>query len=163
MNRPVLLLAVVIVFVTGCATPYQPKGSSGGFSEIQLAPDSFVVTFAGNEHTSAEQVRDFALLRAAEVVLANNLPYFAIVDAAGLGTSNAYVAPGTSYTSGIATTVGNLTTYTATTTTTPAQTYNTFSPGLGLMVRGLKYPSEHAQAIDAALIVSTMKSKYKIN
>lgn len=68
----------------GCAlasaTGYQPAGSDGGYSQLQLAPDMFRIAFQGNTYTSQEQVADMALLRAAELALAQGAPYFVVLN-----------------------------------------------------------------------------------
>jgi hypothetical protein len=73
--RTMTFLAVLVL--CGC-TPYQSKGLRGGFSEIQLSPNTFQVHFQGNGYTSRERVADFVLLRAAELALKNNFRYFMI-------------------------------------------------------------------------------------
>jgi hypothetical protein len=42
----------VVVILSGCATAYQPKGFTGGFSETLLAPDTFKVQFSGSPSPS---------------------------------------------------------------------------------------------------------------
>jgi hypothetical protein len=148
--------------LSGCATPYQARGLSGGFKDTQLAPDQFVVLFTGNEHTPPERVLDFALLRSAELVLQNGLTHFVILESANQSRSSTYVAPGTSHTTGTVQATGNFATYSSTTTSTPAQVYNTYEPGLGLMIRGYSYQPDQANSFDAAFIVKTMKAKYKL-
>ena len=68
----------------GCAlasaTVYQPAGSDGGYSELQLAPDMFRIAFQGNIYTSQEQVADMALLRAADLALARGASYFVVLN-----------------------------------------------------------------------------------
>jgi hypothetical protein len=75
-----LLLAVAF---GGCAltnvTRYEPAGSDGGYSELQLGPDLFRVAFQGNPYTSQERVADMALLRAADLALAHGASYFVVV------------------------------------------------------------------------------------
>ena len=76
-----------VLFLTltfgGCAlasaTGYQPTGSDGGYSELQLAPDMYRIAFQGNTYTSQERVADMALLRAAELALAQGAPYFVVL------------------------------------------------------------------------------------
>ncbi len=73
-------------FLSGCATSYQQKGFTGGYSETQLAPDVFRVNFQGNGYTSSERAQDFALLRAAELSLERGFRYFALLDETDLHT-----------------------------------------------------------------------------
>jgi hypothetical protein len=77
----VLLLALTF---GGCAlasaTGYQPAGSDGGYSQLQLAPDMYRIAFQGNTYTSQDRVADMALLRAAELALAQGAPYFVVLN-----------------------------------------------------------------------------------
>src|SRR5216683_4899111 len=58
---------LVALALGGCvltsATGYEPAGSDGGYSELQLGPDLFRIAFQGNPYTSQERVADLALLR----------------------------------------------------------------------------------------------------
>jgi hypothetical protein len=71
-----------VVTLSGCATAYQTKGSTGGFSETMLAPDTFKVQFSGNAYTSAERASDFAVLRAADKSIELGCSYFGVVNEA---------------------------------------------------------------------------------
>jgi hypothetical protein len=64
--------------LAACATAYQQKGLTGGFDETQLDRDVFRVTFKGNGYTAPERATDLALLRCAEITLANGHKYFAV-------------------------------------------------------------------------------------
>jgi hypothetical protein len=76
----VLFLLASTLVMASCATTYQPKGLTGGFSETQLDEDLFTVRFSGNGYTSSERASDFALLRCADLAIQNNFEYFKIVD-----------------------------------------------------------------------------------
>ncbi len=89
MSRASVILAVLVLgLVTGgCAgrpTPYQPVGSAnptaGDYSDVQLAPDRFRVTFSGNTFTSRERVEASLLYRAAELTLQQGNDWFVIQD-----------------------------------------------------------------------------------
>lgn len=73
-------VVLVAITVSGCATPYQQRGATGGFSETQLAENVFEVRFRGNGYTSSERASDFALLRSAELTLEKGFKYFIIDD-----------------------------------------------------------------------------------
>ena len=63
----------------GCATGYVSKSKiRNGYADTTLARGSYVVTFQANESTPHEQVRIYALKRAAEVTLENGYRYFEI-------------------------------------------------------------------------------------
>jgi len=72
--------------LAGCqtATPYQPLGTgtaaSGGFSDQQLEPGRFRVTFQGNSLTSRETVETYLLFRAAELTVNQGFDWFEMVD-----------------------------------------------------------------------------------
>jgi len=74
-----IAIALGGLLLTACATGYQSSGFTGGFKDTQLAPDVFRVSFSGNGFTSSDRVQDFALLRAAELTLANDARYFAVI------------------------------------------------------------------------------------
>jgi len=42
-------VAVLIALLAGCATPYQHRGFTGGFSETQLDENVFQMRFNGND------------------------------------------------------------------------------------------------------------------
>ena len=72
-----------ILLLAGCATSYQPKGLTGGFSEIQIAEGTYQITFEGNGFTEKRKTTDFTLLRSAEIALENGYRYFVITDSRG--------------------------------------------------------------------------------
>lgn len=61
-------ILVSALLLAGCAaTPYQPNGLRGGYSEIRTGPDSYAVTFNGNGYSTPVQARSMAMLRGAEL------------------------------------------------------------------------------------------------
>ena len=76
---------VLGLLLSGCAggnplaTPYKPKGMSGGYSEQQVASDRYIVKYRGNAYISCELVSNRAMLRAAEFTVELNKDLFAIV------------------------------------------------------------------------------------
>jgi hypothetical protein len=60
-------LTVLLAALAGCATPYQPTGTAGGYYHKALSEDIYLVGFSGNGFTDRSTARDFALLRAAEI------------------------------------------------------------------------------------------------
>lgn len=78
MNRMGVLIAALLV--GGCATSYQPKSFSGGFSEIRLNEDTYQISVQGNGYTSTERARNIALLRAAELTLQAGGTRFVVID-----------------------------------------------------------------------------------
>ena len=68
--------------LTACATPthYGPAGSprAVGYAEQPIEPGRFRVTFRGGSGAGPQQVSDYALLRAAELTLANGADWFQV-------------------------------------------------------------------------------------
>jgi len=80
-----LFLLLPLLFA-GCATSYQPEGSSGGFSDLMTGPDTAMVTCSGNGYTSAQRVMAMIKLRCADVTLQHGYRYFAVTGIRDLGT-----------------------------------------------------------------------------
>ena len=79
-------IAVIAVFASlaGCASSPSYVAADGaddyGHSSRKIAEDRYRVNFNGNRSTSYEETRDYALLRAAELTLAEGNDWFLIVD-----------------------------------------------------------------------------------
>lgn len=68
---------VMLVLVTGCsATPYQPKGLFGGFSEERLSQRQWELNVIVNSLTTQERTRWYVLRRAAELTLSSGYQAF---------------------------------------------------------------------------------------
>ena len=98
MRYPALVLLCGLL-LAGCVTEYTPSSGGDGYSETQLSPTSFQVTFRGNTKTTPERAHDFALLRAAEIALANRCPHFVVISAtagdngtAGMMINSSFIA-----------------------------------------------------------------------
>jgi uncharacterized lipoprotein YajG len=97
-----ILVAFAAFLLSGCATSYQSNGSTGGYSETQLAPDVFRVAFRGNRYTSPEQAQDFCMLRAAELALQQGFTHLALVDERSSTTTHSVTTAGQATTTGTA-------------------------------------------------------------
>lgn len=74
--------AFVLIFgltLAACATPYQPMGALGGYSDIQLNADTYQITVAGNGYTSSDRAQKIALLRAADLTLKAGYQRFVVL------------------------------------------------------------------------------------
>ena len=78
------LLGIALFSLAGCATqtPYKPAAERGaeGYTETQLTENRYRITFVGNTVTPSETVKDFALLRAAELTLQHGYEWFRIME-----------------------------------------------------------------------------------
>lgn len=83
-TRPALaraLCACAALVLAACAgpTPYQPRENGAGYSDQQLEPDRYRVSFIGNSATERETVENYLLYRAAEITLREGKDYFVVV------------------------------------------------------------------------------------
>lgn len=79
MNRFCCALPFVLLLAACAATPYQPSGTDGyGYSDAQDAADAYTVVFVANSATPEQQVRDFALLHAAELGASRGYAYMKV-------------------------------------------------------------------------------------
>lgn len=69
---------VLAALLAGCATGYQPKDSTGGYSESALEPGVWRVRFDHTPYTLRQQIDDFTLLRSAELTLQQGYDYFTL-------------------------------------------------------------------------------------
>jgi hypothetical protein len=152
------LLGSALLF--GCATQYNSTGFSGGYSDTQLAPDVFRITFSGNGFTSSDRAQDFALLRAADLSLTHGFRYFAIVTGRTGGTVSSVTLPGSSYTTANATGYGSYIYRTATTTYTPPTNIPIFKPSSGLLIRCFTERPPSGYVLDARFLSNSIRAKY---
>ncbi len=79
--------------LAGCAsapTLYQPAAgpSAVGYSEYRIEPGRYRITFRGGPGAPAQQVADYALLRAADLALAEGYDWFRVADRLTEGRSD---------------------------------------------------------------------------
>ncbi len=160
MKRFSGILAIIIL--AGCATPYQEKGLTGGFSETQLDENVFSVTFRGNGYTSRERVADFTLLRSAELTLQHGYTYFAVVNASAFSNKAAITTPTTSNTTASVYRSGNYAYGNATTTTYGGQTYLISKPGASDTIVCFKEKPKTGFAYNAKFVYDSILKKYGI-
>ena len=75
----VVVLLVLAIVISGCASGYHPETWTGGYSDTQIAADKFRVSFQGNAGTKPGRVLDLAMLRCAERTLENGHRYFVVL------------------------------------------------------------------------------------
>lgn len=96
-------LASSTLLVAGCATEttYHPAVGQGfyrtGFSEVQIEPDRWRVSFAGNTVTSRQTVEKYLLFRAAQLTLERGYDYFVMADRNTDRQQQIYSTPGFDY------------------------------------------------------------------
>lgn len=77
-----LVLSTALLAACATETPYKPAESRGeyGYTETPLGDNRYRITFIGNSSTESETVQDYALLRAAELTLAQGYDWFETAD-----------------------------------------------------------------------------------
>ena len=101
-GRKAVLAAVATgaLTVAGCATEttYRPATGQGfqrtGYSDRQIEPNRFLVSFAGNSVTSRDTVERYLFFRAAELTLQRGFDYFVMADRDTNLQSRTYSTPG---------------------------------------------------------------------
>ena len=80
--RMVVSLLLLDLLLLGCTTPtpYQPANGGDGYTERQIEPHRYRVSFRGNSRTSREVVETYLIYRAAELTLADGMDYFRVAD-----------------------------------------------------------------------------------
>ena len=102
LARKVALGAVAsgALLVAGCATEttYRPATGQGfyrqGYSERQIEPNRFLVSFSGNSATSRDTVERYLFFRAAELTLQQGYDFFVMVDRDTDRQTRTYATPG---------------------------------------------------------------------
>lgn len=71
---------ILLLFISSCATSYQPHGFTGGFTEERFSSDMYRITFRGNGYTKERKSIDFCLLRCAELAKEKGFSHFELVE-----------------------------------------------------------------------------------
>lgn len=72
-------LVIILILVSNCSTPYQPKGTLGGYSEEKILDNLYRVAFEGNQHSKPEKIQNYLMYRCAELTQQMGYDYFAII------------------------------------------------------------------------------------
>jgi hypothetical protein len=84
MKRLTLVAALAAVSLAACGTPtvFAPATRPGGvgYSEYRIEPGRYRVMFLGGSNASPQQVMDLALVRAADLTLAEGYDWFRVSD-----------------------------------------------------------------------------------
>lgn len=163
--RKHLLFFVLILLSVSCATIYQPRGLTGGYSSTTFDKNLFRVTFNGNGYTRLERVLDFALLRSAELCSYRSFKFFVVVDSNTYISNSRYITPTTTRTSGEIRfhPYSNYASISGRSRTSGGQVYNIRKPSVMLVVLCFEEkPDLIATIFNAEFIKESIRSKYKI-
>ncbi len=147
MKRIAVLL--LVAFLCGaCATPYKPasKPSANGYYDTLLQEGVYDISFNANEETGLKRVKDYTLLRAAEVCLENGFSTFSIINL----ENNSQTETGV---------ITNTTNYTTGYTYSYSYVVSDTSPSVSIVVKCSKEDNLFFKAKD---ISNNLRAKYKI-
>ncbi len=78
--RHLSVIIALALLLTACATPYDTEKSfwtfGKGFETVQIAPDSWQISFVGNTNTDRALARKYVMLKSAELCQQAGYPYF---------------------------------------------------------------------------------------
>jgi hypothetical protein len=150
-------------FLFGCATAYQPDGISGGFKETQLDTNVWRVSFTGNGYTREDRAEDLALLRSAELTLANSFTHFAFSSSRTGTNVSSFTTPLRASTTGQANISGNNIYGSSTTRFSGGDTTFISKPSANNVVVMFKErPDINAMVYDAKFICNSIGKKYEV-
>jgi hypothetical protein len=75
-----MLVLVAVLMLGACATGYQAKGMTGGYSDAQIDENTYRVSFQGNGYSSKEDVENMMLYRAAEITDQKGYDWFEVTE-----------------------------------------------------------------------------------
>ncbi len=87
--KTLFVIAIFAAMLSGCATPYQSSGITGGFSDEHVAEDVYRVRFSGNGHVTRETAQTYWLYRSAELTIEKGFDSFEILSPIALGSGEA--------------------------------------------------------------------------
>ena len=157
-------LFLALLLLAGCRTPYvaydcEPTGApwplpgwgcKGGYSELDLAPNTYQVSFSGRDISTAKS-QDYALLRAAELTLEKGRRYFLVLNSWGQTDVQLHSTPGSTvyHGDGFATTTGG-------------GTSSSNLPQASYVIRVMGTSEGHEGAYDALMIQRSVRTKYRL-
>ena len=163
MKHSIFSLIPLTALLFGCATAYQKEGLSGGFTETQLDTNVWRVSFRGNGYTRGEKAEDFAMLRSAELALANDFTHFAFSSSKTGTDVSSFTAPVTATTTGSANVYGNRISGSSTTRYSGGNTtYISRPTANNVVVMFTGKPNVNGMVYDASFICNSLGKKYEV-
>lgn len=155
------IIVLLIVLLCSCATGYQPKGFTGGFSESRLDEHVYRVSFEGNGFTSVQKASDMTMMRASELTVKAGYRYFGIISQNRYTNNYEWKQPSTTYVSGTATSQGNnQVNFNAKANTYGGQTHVISKPGESISIYMVNEKPSDVFVYDAVFVYEQMYNKY---
>lgn len=156
-------VTIACLLLSGGCTTYQPDGLTGGFRETRLDENVWEVFFGGNAFADEQKVRDFAMLRAAEITLEHGYQYFVVLDEADWNKVVTTRSSGTAHTNYSGTVSNGHVSGSATTTYDPSST-NTFEkPRSRRVIMAFEEKPEGFASYSATYIKDSISESYDID
>jgi hypothetical protein len=129
-----------------------------------IREDVYVVSFLGNGFTSPKRVKDFSMLRAAEIGKKLGYTHFALLGSEDQSTREIVATGSTSHTTGSVYGNGNSATYSGTTTTHP-NTMPVFKPGVEIGVQYFEGPPQgrFLEVFEIEEVLARIREKYGLS
>jgi hypothetical protein len=124
-----------LLALASCATGYQPESISGGFSDYMTAPDEAVITYHGNDYTSAERVVTLTFLRCADVTLQHGYRYFIGISMVDLSTNSPFAPSGGTSITDNASEYENYAAINASPSIAPSQSLKVYKPAVSIRIK----------------------------
>ena len=150
--------------LAGCATgmSYHPWDSTYqlGYTDTQLSEKVFRVSYAGY-NIPQNACEEFALMRAAELAKQSGYKYFRVLDEKQTNQSQSFFIPGTTQTSGTASTYGNVTSFNAT-SSSGGYAGTIQRPVSTLTVELMKEKIDAPSTLDADIVWNSLAKKHGV-
>jgi hypothetical protein len=78
-------LVVVAALISGCATGYNAKGLTGGYSDVQIDENTYRVSYSGNKFTDPSKLESLLIYRAADLTVQKGFDWFTLRDKSSEG------------------------------------------------------------------------------
>ena len=158
-------LILTILVLAGCASTYEARSKwadlwgGDGFTDTQLGPDVFGVTFHGNEMTSSDRTSDFALLRGAELTLDHGFRYFIVMNESNSLSLTSHSRP-TQFVPGVASPDNG---WVPEPTVIPGQLTIGSKPSSRMVIRAFsERPQDSTAFYDAEFVARSIREKYHL-
>jgi hypothetical protein len=81
MKKLLIFFCMSYLYACGSSSPYVEAGNARdyGYSESRITDNRYRVSFRGDVNTTGDEVKDMALLRAAEITLLNDYDWFRVL------------------------------------------------------------------------------------
>ena len=155
-----LFISISFLLIS-CATPYQPKGSMGGFYETRINENVYRVSFKGNAYTSLEKATYFTMLRSAELTLEKGYYHFLVIDEEQYFKEVTSKTPDrTSYSTRVRKSADRIR-LKVTVKNYPGQEITTYKPRSSNTIMMFKYPPTD-EYFDARYVIRTIKNEFNL-